>query len=258
MGARDKHPSRPGPLPQKTGGEHPSPAGWLPPGGSRLVATRRLGGWRQATHVRTAKAASSWLGVGAALAAMGTRDKHPSRPRPLPQKTGGEHPSPAGWLPPDGSHLVATRRLGGWRQAAHVRTATAASSWLDVGAALAAMGARGKHPSRPRPLPQKCGGEHPSPAGWLPHGGSLCFSHPAPQRSAEPSALTLGATCGGEGFARKRPEGGRPGRPAVFVEARRPNRKPPREARARRGAAIRQGRAAAALPKRRRSSERRG
>src|ERR1700750_1946984 len=51
----------------------------------------------------------------------------------------------------------------------------------------------------------------------------------------EPSAPTLDATCGTERVGRIRPAGGRPGRPAVLVEARRPNREPPPGARARRG-----------------------
>src|SRR6201991_883631 len=52
----------------------------------------------------------------------------------------------------------------------------------------------------------------------------------------EPSAPTLDATCGTERVGRIRPAGGRPGRPAVLAEARRPNREPPPGARARRGA----------------------
>src|ERR1700754_1247609 len=51
----------------------------------------------------------------------------------------------------------------------------------------------------------------------------------------EPSAATLDATCGTERVGRIRPAGGRPGRPAVLAEARRPNREPPPGARARRG-----------------------
>src|ERR1700750_542632 len=51
----------------------------------------------------------------------------------------------------------------------------------------------------------------------------------------EPSAPTLDATCGTERVGRIRPAGGRPGRPAVLVEARRPNREPPPGARARGG-----------------------
>ena len=51
----------------------------------------------------------------------------------------------------------------------------------------------------------------------------------------EPSAPTLDATCGTERAGRIRPAGGRPGRPAVLAEARRPNREPPPGARARRG-----------------------
>src|ERR1700754_4343172 len=46
---------------------------------------------------------------------------------------------------------------------------------------------------------------------------------------------TLDATCGTERAGRIRPVGGRPGRPAVLAEARRPNREPPPGARARRG-----------------------
>src|SRR6201986_3694918 len=59
-----------------------------------------------------------------------------------------------------------------------------------------------------------------------PHATSVC---------GEPSAPTLDATCGTERVGRIRPAGGRPGRPAVLAEARRPNREPPPGARARRG-----------------------
>src|SRR6201991_1430600 len=51
----------------------------------------------------------------------------------------------------------------------------------------------------------------------------------------EPPAPTLDATCGTERVGRIGPAGGRPGRPAVLAEARRPNREPPPGARARRG-----------------------
>src|ERR1700754_3150326 len=64
--------------------------------------------------------------------------------------------------------------------------------------------------------------------------GRRLFSHGTSVRG-EPSAATLDATCGTERVGRIRPAGGRPGRPAVLAEARRPNREPPPGARARRG-----------------------
>src|SRR6201989_3055285 len=61
------------------------------------------------------------------------------------------------------------------------------------------------------------------------------LSHHATSVCGEPSAPPLGAPCGPEREGRIRPAGGRPGRPAVLAEARRPNREPPPGARARRG-----------------------
>src|SRR6201989_1104332 len=61
------------------------------------------------------------------------------------------------------------------------------------------------------------------------------LSHHATSVCGEPSAPALDATCGTERVGRIRPAGGRPGRPAVLAEARRPNREPPPGARARRG-----------------------
>ncbi len=81
--------------------------------------------------------------------------------------------------------------------------------------------------------------------------GGCCLCRTTPQCSGEPSAATLVARCGTEERRAKRPVGGRPGRPAVFAEARRPNRKPRPARRARRGAAIGHGRAAASFPERR-------
>jgi hypothetical protein len=74
----------------------------------------------------------------------------------------------------------------------------------------------------------------PPTSAWQCGAGGRLLSHTQPQGPGverERAGATLGAGSAGEGFERKKPEGGRPGWPAVSAEARMPSRKPPLEAR---------------------------